>query len=108
MTHIDFKIDLINSFANKPEYSFRSNKIVRKTFFEIKGNICEYCGRTIKKEWNMCIDHIKASSKGGSNKFNNLALACRRCNSIKRDRSVQELWKSEKFVNWVLEPKDIY
>lgn len=52
------------------------------------GGLCEYC-HTIEK-WQyvlFTIDHIVALAQGGSDGFENLALACFHCNRRKSDRS---------------------
>ena len=62
------------------------------------GGVCYMCGRTC--DWNdgkwigdtfyagetyPSIDHVVALSKGGAHSWENVRLACRRCNSLKRD-----------------------
>ena len=46
--------------------------------------ICVYCGTTE----NLSIDHITPLSKGGTHTTDNLALACRSCNSSKNNNSL--------------------
>jgi 5-methylcytosine-specific restriction endonuclease McrA len=47
---------------------------------------CLYCGDTK----NITIDHIVPLARGGKHEANNLAPACRRCNSSKCDRLLSE------------------
>ena len=50
---------------------------------------CAYCGCTLD-DYNGTIDHVKPKAKGGSNYRYNLMPACPKCNSSKRDLSVDE------------------
>jgi HNH endonuclease len=57
------------------------NKVLRQLVRERAKFICEYCH---SPEWSSAdlftLEHIRPQSKGGSDEFDNLALACRRCN----------------------------
>lgn len=46
---------------------------------------CRYCGGAANS-----VDHIFPRSRGGDNLLENLAAACRRCNSSKGDKSLHE------------------
>ena len=52
---------------------------------------CQYCGKTCTKE-NATKDHIIPKSKMNSNPntWENLVLACKRCNGLKADRTPKE------------------
>lgn len=52
---------------------------------------CAYCGTELNGKFH--IDHIHPLSRGGSNWPNNLACACAKCNTSKRDKTVAE-WRS--------------
>jgi 5-methylcytosine-specific restriction endonuclease McrA len=52
---------------------------------------CIYCG----SKDNLVIEHIVPLSKGGETKFDNLALACYKCNDRKMDISLNE-WDGAK------------
>ncbi|MBT3985168.1 hypothetical protein HOD38_00160 [archaeon] len=51
---------------------------------------CVYCGSNEK----LGIDHIVAVAKGGTNTYNNLVLACNKCNMFKKTKNVYE-WCEE-------------
>ena len=53
---------------------------------------CAYCGAEAT-----VVDHIMPRSRGGSNKRRNLAPACVRCNTAKRDRTPEE-WKASRLA----------
>lgn len=55
------------------------------------GGICQICGRSIdfdcdsNSDFYPSIDHIQPISKGGLHRWDNVQLACRRCNTEKSD-----------------------
>ena len=51
------------------------------------GRECVYCGA---KDVRLQIEHIHPKSKGGTNRFNNLALACTVCNQRKGNQLIEE------------------
>ena len=63
--------------------SLRADVFARDNF------TCVYCGEETD---NPQCDHIIPLSRGGGSNFANLATACKRCNSGKRDRTPQE-WR---------------
>lgn len=52
---------------------------LRKRVFERNAYRCVHCATHI----DLCVDHIKPESKGGTLDFGNLQTLCRTCNSIK-------------------------
>jgi hypothetical protein len=52
-------------------------------------NRCRYCGKRLTKS-NRVIDHVVPWSRGGRNEDSNLVLACRDCNYIKGDKTLEE------------------
>jgi 5-methylcytosine-specific restriction endonuclease McrA len=72
------------------------HKIPVKTYKLSKKNIlirdrytCQYCKQTVSDR-SLTIDHIIPKSRGGSSRWENLVTACKRCNSIKADRTPEE------------------
>ncbi|WCM21394.1 HNH endonuclease [Paraburkholderia bryophila] len=75
-------------------------KLVRQKFFQRRREYqaqfdavfardkeaCVYCG----KRKHLTLDHVMPKSRGGSDDFENLALACRSCNSSKGARTPEE------------------
>ncbi len=47
---------------------------------------CQYCGSTK----NLTLDHVIPRSKGGKHTWDNVVIACERCNSRKGDRTPQQ------------------
>lgn len=63
---------------------------VREYLLEKWGRRCAYCQ---KQDVALQIDHIDPKSKGGSNRVENLTLACERCNQKKGNQSLEEFLK---------------
>ena len=59
---------------------------IREYLLEKWGRTCTYCGA---KNVPIEIDHIHPRSKGGSDRIDNLALACRPCNEKKGSRPLE-------------------
>lgn len=54
---------------------------------------CAYCGDTIISGKVFTLDHIIPIELGGTNKANNLVVACRNCNSSKEKRNLKDFLK---------------
>ena len=61
----------------------------RRNIFERDRNTCQYCGRRFPKS-DLTIDHVVARSHGGRDSWENLVLACVKCNIRKGDRTPEE------------------
>lgn len=73
----------------------RSNILARDRY------TCQYCS---KKHWDLTLDHIMPSSRGGKSTWENLVAACYRCNSKKGDRTPSEA--GMKLLSTPLRPQD--
>ena len=58
---------------------------IRATILERDGKMCAYCGRRADT-----VDHIMPRSKGGTEDSSNLVACCKRCNTKKSDRSLED------------------
>ena len=63
----------------------RRASMSRRAIFARDDHRCQYCGDRADS-----IDHVMPRSRGGSNTWENVAAACRRCNMTKRDRTPAE------------------
>jgi 5-methylcytosine-specific restriction endonuclease McrA len=63
----------------------RMAAVSRRAVFARDDYRCQYCGRQADS-----IDHVVPRSRGGRDVWDNLAAACRPCNSAKRDRTPDE------------------
>lgn len=64
--------------------TLKRHHILRKTNYK-----CGYCGVNLTIENNV-FDHIIPKAHDGPNNENNLMAACRKCNSIKRTKTLEE------------------
>jgi len=62
--------------------------------FEAAGWECAYCGCALDSD-SVTADHIIPLSRGGSSDIDNIAPACRSCNSRKHDKTADE------FIEWL-------
>lgn len=73
-----------------PEDVKKAAEMVRNLKSGLFGT-CSYCAKELAMN-QMTIDHIKPLAKGGQHVAENLALACRPCNSSKNDKILGEQW----------------
>jgi len=57
--------------------------------FARDGGMCMYCGDTPRRQW-LSRDHVVPMSLGGSNTWQNVVTACKRCNNHKAGRTPDE------------------
>lgn len=81
--------DLIKSNHNrKKRRSLKANKQLFNKLL-VKYNFkCVYCGE--KENSKLTIDHKKPVSLGGSDKFTNLQILCKSCNSRKSNKWIDK------------------
>ncbi len=65
---------------------------IREYLLEKWDRKCAYCG---KRDVPLEIEHIRAKSRGGSDRIGNLTLACRACNEKKNNKPVEEFLKGK-------------
>lgn len=63
----------------------RRTALSRRAIFARDDHRCQYCGSRADS-----IDHVMPRSRGGPHTWENVAAACRRCNTDKRDRTPEE------------------
>lgn len=62
----------------------RTAPLSRRAVFARDQGRCQYCGRTAES-----IDHVIPRSKGGGHIWDNVVACCRRCNTYKGDRLLE-------------------
>ncbi len=67
----------------------REVRLSRKNIFERDQNSCQYCQRKLPKS-ELTIDHVLPRSRGGRDTWDNLVLACVKCNIKKGNRTPSE------------------
>jgi 5-methylcytosine-specific restriction endonuclease McrA len=61
----------------------------RNSIFERDQNVCQYCAKRLPKA-QLTIDHVVPQSRGGDDSWQNLVLACLKCNVKKANRTPDE------------------
>ena len=69
-----------------PSYTPPLNNI---TLFRRDANLCLYCGGHFRSS-DLSRDHVEPVSRGGSDSWQNVVTACKRCNHHKGNNTLQE------------------
>ena len=80
------EVILLNAFNG---FFHREVRFSRRNIFERDKNTCQYCSKRLAKS-ELTIDHVVPRSRGGRDTWENLVLACMRCNVRKGDRVPRE------------------
>lgn len=73
----------LHRYINLP---FKGIMLTRQNIFKRDGHRCQYCGT----HEELTLDHVMPKSRGGKTNWDNLATACKRCNSRKGDFTPEE------------------
>lgn len=60
-----------------------------RTLFQRDDHMCMYCGQRFSPR-HLSRDHVRPTSKGGADHWNNVVTACLRCNNFKAGRSPED------------------
>jgi hypothetical protein len=71
---------------NRDQYTPPLNN---RTLFRRDANICMYCAARFPSS-ELTRDHVTPMSRGGTDSWNNVVAACRRCNNHKGGRTSEE------------------
>ncbi len=63
--------------------------LTNHTLFRRDAHLCLYCGRRFPRR-DLSRDHVTPLSRGGSDTWNNVVTACKRCNHHKSGRTPEE------------------
>lgn len=80
------EVILLNAFNG---FFHREVRFSRRNIFERDKHTCQYCRKKLSKS-ELTIDHVVPQSKGGQDTWENLALACVKCNVRKANRTPEE------------------
>jgi hypothetical protein len=69
-----------------PDFSL---PLCNRTLFRRDDHRCLYCGRKFCRA-ELTRDHVLPTSRGGTDRWENVVAACKRCNWIKDDRTPEE------------------
>lgn len=88
-TKAKIKIPRVIILCKYDKVPIRSSRLSSANIRKRDNDTCQYCGRHgSKRKLNM--DHVIPRSRGGRTSWTNLATACVKCNSYKRDRTPEE------------------
>lgn len=65
---------------------FKKVPLTRNNIYRRDGYSCMYCN----DDKNLTLDHVYPKSKGGSNDWENLVTCCKKCNSKKQDKTLDQ------------------
>lgn len=74
------KVIILKAYGDYPKYFIKLNKTA---LYARDNGECQYCSTKVSK-YSATIDHVVPKSRGGKNTWDNLVLACKECNTIKK------------------------
>lgn len=89
----DRNLRLLNLWGRKRDRManrIQFNDFQKKSVYAKCNGKCAICGKPVKFK-KMTIDHITPLSRGGTNDIKNLQLACKRCNSMKSNMTMDDM-----------------
>jgi 5-methylcytosine-specific restriction endonuclease McrA len=88
----------VNMFfvIQKAPHITKGKKVNRQSLYKKDGGICGYCGKQLAYE-HATIDHVVPTSRGGESAWDNVVLACAKCNNKKANRTPKEARMEIKF-----------
>ena len=75
-----------------------------KILFKLQKGLCFYCDNPLSGPKNKAIEHLTPVSKGGTNNWINLVLACKSCNSKKHNKTLAEFAIDNIRPDWLNNP----
>ena len=83
---ISQKVIRLIDYVRIPYRKLSTPKPTKSSIYKRDGYKCQYCGCTK----NLTLDHIIPKSKGGSDSFANLVVACNSCNTKKGNKLLEQ------------------
>ncbi len=80
------EVILLNGFNG---FFRKEVRFSRRNIFERDKHTCQYCQKKLSKP-ELTIDHVLPQSKGGADSWENLVLACVKCNVKKSNRTPEQ------------------
>lgn len=73
------EIIVLSAFNRRPDNEIHFS---RRSIFERDENRCQYCGKRFERR-RLTLDHVRPKHLGGESTWENVVVACMRCNSQK-------------------------
>jgi len=83
---ISEKVIRLIDYVHVPVSKIMEAKPSRAMIYKRDGHKCQYCGATRR----LTIDHVIPRSKGGKDTWQNLVVACSKCNTLKGDKFLEQ------------------
>lgn len=83
---MEYPMPSVIRLQNYTYVPFKSVMLSRQNIFKRDRQQCQYCGN----KNDLTLDHVMPGSRGGKSSWSNLTTACKKCNSIKGDRTPEE------------------
>jgi 5-methylcytosine-specific restriction endonuclease McrA len=85
----EFKVPaIVRVINNIKNFYKKSPRFTRNNIYLRDKYTCQYCYKRFDK---LTIDHVIPKSKGGKNIWTNVVTCCHKCNTIKADKSLEEV-----------------
>lgn len=82
---ISEKVIRLIDYVRVPVSKIMQAKPSRAMIYKRDGHKCQYCGSTR----GLTIDHVVPRSRGGDDSWNNLVVACSKCNTFKANKLLE-------------------
>lgn len=82
-----FRLPEIIKLVNYVPMPYSEVVLSRKNIYLRDNHTCRYCGKT---GGSLTIDHIVPRSRGGGDRWENMAVCCSRCNNRKGNKTLEE------------------
>ena len=86
--YLKFNIPEVIKLKNYIYIKHSKIPLTRKNILKRDNNTCQYC---CKNKSEITIDHILHKDNGGNDSWNNLVVACKRCNMIKGNYLLKDI-----------------
>ena len=84
-----FPIPAVIRLIHYVQIPYRKRTYSKGHIFLRDNHTCQYCGR-VEPPHQLTLDHILPQSRGGKSIWENLVTSCRKCNTMKGDRTPRE------------------
>lgn len=83
---ISNRVIRLRSYVSMPISRTAKEKPTKSAIYRRDNNTCQYCGSTR----NLTVDHLVPRCKGGTDTWDNLLIACSRCNTVKGHKTPEQ------------------